>query len=149
MKKLALAAVCTLAVVGFVMADEFTASVTKIDGKNITYFKTKAPEGGAKKGGGKKGGGGFKMEKTGDAVTTAVSASVKVQKKAFDMEKGEMVVSDVKEGLAADNFKMIDADVGVNVTITVADDGADKGKITSIILGGKGGGKKGGGKKGG
>ena len=56
MKKFLFAAVCTMTLVGYVIADEFTAVITKVDGKNISYFKTEAGKGG-KGGGGKKGGG--------------------------------------------------------------------------------------------
>ncbi len=75
MKKFVFAAVCTMTLASFVVADEFSAIITKIDGKNITYYKTKAPEGGAK-GGGKKGGGFGKAEKVGDAITAKVSDKV-------------------------------------------------------------------------
>jgi hypothetical protein len=140
MRKFVLAAFCTVTLVGFVLADEFTAVITKVDGNKITYFKAKA-------GGGKGGkGGGKGAQKEGDAITGTASASVKVIKGKFDPDAMKMVAGDpIEGGLTNDMFKMIDADMGVTVTLTVADDGADKGKITQIM---KGGGKGGGGKAG-
>ena len=59
MKKFVFAAICTFALAGFVLADEFGAVITKIDGNTITYYKTKAAAGGKKGGGGGKKGGGL------------------------------------------------------------------------------------------
>jgi hypothetical protein len=139
MKKFLFAAVCTLTLVGYVVADEFSAVITKVDGNNISYFKTKAPEGG------KGGKGGFgKAEKDGTEQKAVAAANVKVAKGMFDMEsKSFKAGPDIEGGLKADMFKTIDAEKGVNVTLTIADSGADKGKITSIVT--KGGGKKKGG----
>jgi hypothetical protein len=64
MKKFAVAAFVVLALVGFVMADEFNANITKVDGNTVYY----------KKGGGKKGGGGGAEEKA------DVTSDVKVLK---------------------------------------------------------------------
>ncbi len=55
---------------------------------------------------------------------------------------------DIEGGLTSDAFKNASEDMPVTVRITVADDGKDKGMITQILQGGKGGGK-GGKKKGG
>jgi hypothetical protein len=135
MKKFLFAAVCTLTLVGYVVADEFGAVITKVDGNNISYFKTKPPEGGK----------GFgKAEKDGTEQKAVAAANVKVAKGMFDMEsKSFKAGPDIEGGLKADMFKTIDAEKGVNATITIADSGADKGKITSIVT--KGGGKKKGG----
>ncbi len=46
-------------------------------------------------------------------------------------------------------FKNATEEKGLNVRITIADDGAEKGKITSIVTQGGFGGGKGGKKKGG
>jgi hypothetical protein len=134
MKKFMLAAFCTVTLVGYVTADEFLAVITKVDGSNVSYFK--AEPGG--KGGGKKGGGGAK--KVGDEIKGTAAASVKVAKSAKDAN-GDVKEEEVKEGLKADAFKDI-SDKGVTATITTADSGADKGKITKIVT--KGGKKKGG-----
>jgi hypothetical protein len=137
MKKFVFATFCMFAVVGYVVADEFLAVITKVDGSNVSYFKAEA---GGKGGGGK--GGGFGAKKTGDEIKGTAAASVKVSKGIFDKDAGGFKEEDVKEGLKADAFKDI-GDKGVTATITIADDGADKGKITKIVT--KGGGKKKGG----
>jgi hypothetical protein len=138
MKKFVFATFCVFAVVGYVVADEFLAVITKVDGNNVSYFKAEAGGKGGKGGGGK--GGGFGAKKTGDEIKGTAAASVAVSKGVF--ADGEMKIEDVKEGLKADTFKDI-GDKGVTATITIADDGADKGKITKIVT--KGGGKKKGG----
>jgi hypothetical protein len=140
MKKFLFAAVCTMTLVGYVVADEFTAVITKVDGKNISYFKTEAGKGG-KGGGGKKGGGGAK--KIGDEQKAVAADGIKVSKGMFDADTKAFKAGDALEGgLTNEMFKSIDAEKGVGVTITIADTGADKGKITSIVT--KGGKKKGG-----
>jgi hypothetical protein len=138
MKKFMLAAFCTVALVGYVAADEFLAVITKVDGSNVSYFKAEAGKGGGK--GGKKGGGGGGATKTGDEIKGTAASSVKVFKSAKD-DSGDVKEMEVKEGLKADNFMNI-GDKGVTATVTVADDGPDKGKITKIVT--KGGKKKGG-----
>jgi len=148
MKKFVLGAICTLATVGFVLADEFSAQVTKVDGSNITYFKTKGGFGGGGKGGGKGGKGG--AQKDGDAVKATVVDGCKVLTGVFDMDsKGYKDGDPYEGGLKADAFKNASDDMPVNVRIFTADDGKDKGKITKILVTKGGFGKKGGGKKGG
>ena len=61
----------------------------------------------------------------------------------FDADTKTTKAGDALEGgLKNDMFKTIDDQKGVAVTLTIADSGADKGKITSIVT--KGGKKKGG-----
>lgn len=138
MKKFVFAAVCTVTLAGFVMADEFTALITKVDGKNITYYKTKAAEGG------KKG----KAEKVGDAIKGTAADKVTVAKGMFNKDDMKFTAGDAIEGgLTADIFKNASDDAPVNAVITIADSGPDKGKITQVLKaggGGKGGKKKGG-----
>jgi hypothetical protein len=140
MKKFLCAAVCTFALVGFVMAEEFPALITKIDGNTVTYYKTKVAEG-------KKFG---KGEKDGPEMKATVADKAKIVKAKFDA--GEITAGDDWEnGLKNDLFAKMDPEKGVNVTLTISDKGADKGKITQIMAfggGGKKGGKKGGGKAG-
>jgi len=141
MKKFAFAAICTVAAVGFVMADEFQAQITKVDGNTITYYKGKGGGGGGK--GGKKGGG---FTKEGDAVKGTAADSIKVVGGKFDADTKKMMPGDpIEGGLKADMFKNASDDAPVTVTLTIADDGKDKGKIVQIMKGGKGGGKKKGG----
>jgi hypothetical protein len=149
MKKFVFAAICTFTLVGFVVADEFTAVITKVDGKNISYYKTKAdPDAKGGKGGGKKGGGGKAMVKDGDIVTAKVTDKVTVAKGTFNKDDMKFTAGDAIEGgLTADAFKNATEEKGVNVVITTASEGADKGRITQILQtggGGKGGKKKGG-----
>src|ERR1700722_18300626 len=122
MKEFLFAAVCTLTLVGYVVADEFAAVITKVDGKNVSYFKTEG--GGGGKGGGKKGG---------DEQKAMVADGVKVSKGMFDADTKAFKAGDAIEGgLTNDMFKTIDAEKGVAVSITISDSGADKGKITAI-----------------
>jgi hypothetical protein len=126
MKKFALAVLFTVGMVGFVVADEFTAEITKIDGTKVTYKKAMFVKG--------------EKPKTDDkATTTEVSAKLAVVKGKFDKDAGKVTDGDAIEGgLKADAFKDVSDDKGVFATITVADDGADKGKITKIrLFGGK------------
>jgi len=137
MKKFLFAAVCTITLVGFVAAEEFGAVIMKVDGNNITYFKTKA--GG--KGGGKGGKGGGK--KDGDEIKGTAAASVKVAKGMYSPDDMKWTVGDpVDGGLKADTFMNIDQEKGTPVRITVADDGPDKVKITQILTVKGFGGKK-------
>jgi hypothetical protein len=144
MKKFVFAAVCTLTLAGFVIADEFTAQITNVDGKTVTYYKTKAdPDA---KGGGKKGGGGGKaFVKDGPAVKATVADKLTVAKGTYNKDDMKWTVGDPIEGaLTADVFKNASEEKGVNVLITTSADGKS---ITQILQtgGGKGGGKKKGG----
>jgi hypothetical protein len=83
MKKFALAAICTLVAVGFVMAEEFNLQITKISDDGTTVTGTKI------KGGGKGGkGGGFGK---GEEVTVKLVGDVKVYKGKFDMDAKGLV----------------------------------------------------------
>ena len=116
MKKLVLASICTLALVGFVLADEFQATITKVEGNTVHYYK-----------GGKKG-----AEKTEGKATA--TGSVKVSKGVFDTDAKKMKAGDAIEGgLKSETFTKID-EKGVGATITTN----DKGEITDIVVGGKG-----------
>jgi hypothetical protein len=132
MKKFAIALVCTVAMVGFVIADEFTAVITKVDatGNKITLKKVT---------------GKGKDKKVDDTATTLeVAKTVMVVKGKFDMDTKKQIDGDAIEGgLKAEALSTASDDKTVNATIIVADDGADKGKITKIRIGG-GKGKKGG-----
>jgi hypothetical protein len=80
MRKFAFAAVCTLFMVGFAFAEEFTLQISKIsdDGTSVTGTKAAGGKGGK---GGK--GGGFGK---GEEVTVKVASSVKVFKGKFDTD---------------------------------------------------------------
>jgi hypothetical protein len=100
MKRFAIAAVLTFALVGWVMAEEFTLQISKIsdDGTMVTGFKAKG--GGGKGGGGKFGGGfGGGFGAKGDEVTVKMAPGVQVYKGKFDPDE----MAFVKEG---DNLKL-------------------------------------------
>src|SRR6516165_3241915 len=124
MKKFVLAAICTFALVGFVLAEEFNASITSIDTKDgvttVNYVKGK-----------KKGEDGVK----GSAV---LAKDAKIVKGVFNKDDKKFTAGDAIEGgIKADVFKDI-SDKGLNARLTVADDGANKGKITQIMVTKKG-----------
>src|SRR5438094_541576 len=100
MKKFVCAAFCTFALVGFVMADEFGALITKIDKDTVTYYKTKKGEGGKK---------GFgAQEKDGPELKAKIAKGVKVVQAKFDADAGKLVAGDpLENGLENDFFKMI------------------------------------------
>jgi len=121
MKKFALAVVCTLAMVGFVTAEEFFGTITKVDGNKITFLK----------------GNKFKGEdqKEGSAE---VAPAVKVLTGMFDKDAGGFKAGDpIEGGLKNEMFTKI-GEKGVNAQITTD----DKGKITQILAFKGFGGKK-------
>jgi hypothetical protein len=124
MKKFAFAAICTLALVGFVTADEFVGAITKVEGSKVYFTK------------GKKG----EDKKEGTAEATA---DVKVMTGMFDKDAGDfkMKAGDpIEGGLKNAMFKDI-GEKGVFAQITTN----DAGKITQILtFKGFGGKKKGG-----
>ena len=121
MKKFVLAAVCTLAMVGFVTADEFIASITKVEGGKISFMKGKKGE-----------------DQT--PGTAEVAKDVKVMTGMFDKDAGGIKAGDpVEGGLKNEMFTKI-GDKGVFAQITTD----DKGKVTQILTF-KGFGKKKGG----
>jgi hypothetical protein len=122
MKKFVLAMVCSLTLVGFVMADDFIAAITKVDGSKVTYMR-------GKKGEDKKEG------------TAEVTKDVKVMTGTFDKESGDFKLKagdPVEGGMKNAMFKDI-GEKGVFAQITTN----DKGQITQILTF-KGFGKKGG-----
>jgi hypothetical protein len=86
MRRFVMAVMCTVALVGFVLAEEFTLQITSIsdDGGSVTGTKLAVPM--AKKGGGGKGGFG-----KGEEVTVKVSKDVKVFKGKFDTDAKKQV----------------------------------------------------------
>jgi len=113
--------VMTLAI-GFVAADEFNATITKVDGDKVTYQKYKKAEKG------KKG----KGEKDGDPVTISVAKDAKIISGKFDMDAKKFVDGDkVEDGLKNEMFTKIDDKKGVGATITTEGEG-DKAMVTKI-----------------
>jgi hypothetical protein len=132
MKKFAFAMVFALAVAGYALAEEINVSITKVDTDKgtITYVK-KAGFGGGGKGKGKKGN---QDAAPADPVTVSVTKTVKIANGKFDMEAKSFTAGDeIKDGFKDDIFTKA-GDKGVNARITIADDGADKGKVTQILI---------------
>ena len=123
MKKFAFALVCTVVLVGVVMAEEMTVGITKVDatGNKITYKKYT---------------GKGKDKKLEDpAMTTELSKTATIIKGKFDMDTKKMVDGDkIEGGLKSEMLSAAADDKAVTATITIADDGADKGKVTKIRI---------------
>jgi hypothetical protein len=120
--------VMTLAI-GFVAADEFTATITKVDGDTVTYQKYLAK----KKGDTEK-------KKDGDAVTISAKGA-KVAKGTFNKDDKKFVAGDaIADGLKNEMFTKI-TEKGVGARITTEGEGTSA-KITQILIVGKKG-KKG------
>jgi hypothetical protein len=140
MKKFAFAAVFTLAVVGYALADEFNVAITKVDTDKgtITYVK-KAGFGFG--GGGKGGGKGKKGDQTpAEPVTVTVTKDVKIAKGKFKKDEGgdfkKMTYEDgeeIKSGFKDEIFTKAD-EKGVNARITISEEGDSKGKVTKILI---------------
>jgi hypothetical protein len=116
-RKLACAMFVMMAVsFGFVVADEFPAIITKVDGDKISFFKTK------------------KGKKDGEEITIPAIEKVRVAKGKFDKAEKKWTEGDAIEGgVKAEIFTKID-DKGVVVRITTDDETK---KIKQILLTGK------------
>jgi hypothetical protein len=123
-RKLVCAMFVMVVAIGFAFADEFNATITKVDGNKITYQKYKKAKKGAK------------GEKDGDPVTIEVASDAKVTKGMFDKDAKKFVAGDAIEGgLKADIFAKATEEKGVAARI-VTD--ADNKKVTAIMtVGGK------------
>jgi hypothetical protein len=118
-RKVVLAGFTFVCLVGIAMSDEFRASITKIDGNNITFAKIEGKGKDAKKG---------------EAMTLPAAKDLKVNKGMFNKDTKKVEAGDAVEGgLKADAFTKIDPEKGLNATI-VTD--ADNKHVTQIILGG-------------
>jgi hypothetical protein len=123
MKKFAVAVVCAVVMVSFVVADEFTAVITKVDatGNKITYKKVM--------------GKGQDKKVDEKATTTEVSKKVMVVKGKFDMDAMKLVDGDpVDGGLKAEALSAASDDKQVFGQLVIAEDGDDKGKVTKIRI---------------
>ena len=104
--------------IGFAFADEFNATITKVDGDKITYQKFKKA---AKKG--------EAPEKDGDPVTVAVAKDAKILQGKFNKDTKKVEPGDAIEGgLKSDTFK---AEKGVPARITTD---ADNKNVTQILV---------------
>jgi hypothetical protein len=115
--------------VGFTLADEIRAVITKVDGDKITFAEVKGGKG--------KGKGNFEK---GDPKTLPVTSSVKVVKGKFDKETKKTEAGEaIENGLKNEMFTKID-EKGLFATIITDTDNKN---ITEIRVGGGRGGKKG------
>jgi len=123
-RKLFCAMLVMTVAIGFAFADEFNATITKVDGNKITYQKYK------------KGMKGKKGEKDGDAVTITVAKDAKIIKGTFDKDAKKVVDGDpIEGGLKAELFKDATEEKGVGATITTDDGNKSVTKIR--VQGGK------------
>jgi len=121
-RKLVCAMFVMTVAIGFVFADEFNATITKVDGNKVTYQKYK------------KGAKGKKGEKDGDPVTMEVAKDAKIAK-GTPAGKGKVDVGDAIEGgLKSDAFAKASEEKGVDVRITTDD---EKKTVTQILIVGK------------
>jgi major membrane immunogen (membrane-anchored lipoprotein) len=121
-RKLGCAMVVMTVAIGFALADDFTAQITKIDGNKITYYKTK------------------KGKKDGDAITMEFVKDGKVVKGKQDPDdKKKQIDGDaVDGGLKADVFSKASDDTPVTVRLFTDKDNKNIEKIRTF---GKKGGK--------
>jgi len=114
LRKLVCAAVVVVIGIGVVTADEFRATITKVENGKITFKK------------GKKG-------EEGEAMTLPVTAKVKVTEGKFNPDTQKFDAGkEIEKGLKNEMFTKIDAK-GVRATITTD---ADNKNITAIAVGG-------------
>jgi hypothetical protein len=112
LRKLVCAAVIVVIGFGVAVADEFRATITKIDGSKVTFKK------------GKKG-------EEGEAMTLPVTAKVKVTKGKFNPDTMKFEVGEALEkGLKNEMFTKI-GENGLRATITTD---ADNKNITAISV---------------
>lgn len=122
------AAFVTCVTLGIAMADEFNATVTKVEGDKVTFHKTKFDKE-AKK-----------AVKDGDSMTLTVAKDAKIAKgKAIKGEKGKFEIGDnIADGLKNEIFTKI-SEKGVITRITTS---SDNKSVTQLLVLGGGGKKK-------
>jgi len=127
LRKLLCAGVILALCVGITLADEFRASITKVDGNNVTFTKVKFDKD-------------TKKVEKGESTTLPVADNVKVTKGKFDKDTKKTEAGDPIEGGLKNKMFTDIGEKGVGATI-VTD--SDNKKIIEIRTGGKK--KKGGG----
>jgi hypothetical protein len=115
-----LSAAVLLVISGVVLAEEYTCSITKVEGDKVTVQKYKKMEKGA----------GFKKPETdGDPITLTASKDCKVVKGKFDKEAKKLVAGDaVDMGLKNEMFTKI-SDKGLRAKVTV-----DGSMLTEVVV---------------
>ena len=125
LRKMVCAGVILVCGLGVALADEFRATITKVDGNNVTFTKR------AKKG------------EKGESMTLPVAKSVKVLNGKYNQDTKKVEAGEpLAGGLTNEKLTSI-GEKGQAAVITTSDDGKT---ITEILIT-KGGGRKG--KKGG
>lgn len=128
-RKLVFSMVVMVVAIGFVAAEEFQATITKVDGDKVTYQKYK------------KGEKGKKGEKDGEPVTLTVAKDAKIAKGKFSFKDKKFAVEvgdAIEGGLKNEIFTKIDAEKGQGARITTSDDNKSITAITIVTFGGKG-----------
>jgi hypothetical protein len=124
MRKFVCAAVFTMVAVSLATADEFAALITKCDAdKACIEYKKYSGKGKDKK-----------VEDTVYKGELTKAALIVKGKKDADDKKKTIDGDAIDSGLKNDIFSNAD---GVSATLFIADDGADKGKVTKIRVAGK------------
>jgi hypothetical protein len=118
MKKFVFALVSTLVMVGFVLADDFTAVITKVDGNKIEFKKYT---------------GTGKDKKIDDTATKAeVAADAKVFTGMFNKDTMKVEAGDaLKDGMKNEKLTAASDEKGKGVNAMITTDG---GKVTKIIV---------------
>jgi hypothetical protein len=133
MKRFVVAALCTLGLVGFVMAEEFTLQISKLnDDGTVTGTKIAIPDPGAGKGKGKGGKGGFGGGfGKGEEVTVKIATGVKVYKGKFDTDAKAFVKEGDDIGLVGLKNAFL---VAENVSVSVGGNAlSDKDKLEVTV----------------
>jgi hypothetical protein len=121
-RKLTCAMFVMVVAIGVAVAEEYTATLTKVDGNKITVQKYKA---------GKKG---MKGEKDGDPITITVAKDAKIAN-GKGLGKGKFEAGDAIEGgLKAEVLTKATEDKGVAVHVTTD---ADNKNVTQLLVVGK------------
>ena len=114
-QKLFCSVVVLTVAIGFVVADEFNATIKKVDGNKITYQKTKKVM--------------KKVENDGDPVTIEVAKDAKIVKGTVMKGKAE-VGEAIEGGLKSDVFTKA-GEKGVAARITTS---SDNKSVTQILV---------------
>jgi len=112
--RLVVTAVALVLFAGIALADEFNATVTKVEGNNVTFYRTKKGE-------------------KGEAMTLPLAADAKIAKGMAKGKgkKGKVEVGDPIEGGAkSETFTKI-GETGLRARITTDDDNK---KITQLLV---------------
>jgi len=118
MRRFVLAVAAVAITFSFAFSDTFQARIVKVEDGKVSYQKaTKDADTG--------------KTKYGETMTATAAKDAKVTKTV------KKVTEPIDKGFGADVFKDIPDKKGIKGVITIADDGANKGKIVEFAVGGK------------